>query len=718
LPPACPQRSADAAGLARRYRSAQAVNLAKGALQTMTGTKLACVMVVVVALGGAGVGGDLVGPGVGRQARANRQLQDKGEDLGEARPSSNEAALHVVAQGKPGADRPAREGIKVTLASARQEYRPGESVDLVLTIKNNGKTDFPYLKAKLLELRGFAITGPDGKEVKPVNNPAEIDHAALPFTVQPGEAVTIRDALEGINLSKNPKTDNYRREMYYPMDFPGTYRLRIKVGKWTSNELAIKVLPADGFGDEVKGLRARVSFAKEKFPAGEPIAVKYVVTNVSQQEQTLWHSGFWPNHLIIVHDAAGMDAPLTAFGRQCRQAFSPGGERGKNAPVRVPAGGEDAAYEKYDLTKLYDLSMPGRYTVQYVYEEKQGGWVGKLPSNEAAFEVLRPGKKRAGLAADESKLQGLWLATELDGAGQPAARGAREFRMLVKGDKIVLESKGEKREYRFKLRSVPPNQGIDLLPVRGDGREVTKVLPGIYHMAGDRLRLCFYKDATKGRPPEFSAKIDIGLWVLACTHVVESKPVRAQGLEFVALAPVGVSPTPTVCDFDVSLRVTNVCDKPLGLSTFDVIRPRLYFVSGKRVVELEMASRRKDAPRLTLPAKLAPGASWMWRPEAQLSWTGRDRSTLELSGPDGRGVAGAWTFGTLREERRYRLAIEYANSTPKQGETALWVGKATTDEVEFEIAARRKLASAGEPSSTPISAEGNSPSIGYRPGWN
>ena len=53
----------------------------------------------------------------------------------------------------------------------------------------------------------------------------------------------------------------------------------------------------------------------------------------------------------------------------------------------------------------------------------------------------------------------LWLATELDGAGANPARDSKEWRVLVKGDKIVLEGKGEKREYRFKLRSIPPNKG-------------------------------------------------------------------------------------------------------------------------------------------------------------------------------------------------------------------------------------------------------------------
>src|SRR5262249_19213000 len=324
-----------------------------------------------------------------------------------------------VPQGRLRADHPARDGIQVNLASARQEYRPGEAVDLILTIKNNGKEEFSYLKDKLRELNDFEITGPDGKEVKRVWNPVEFGGQATFVTVKPGEAVTIKDELKHINLSINlsrvPGMAHYLRHMYYPLDAPGTYRLRIKVGDVTSNELAVKVLRTDGFGDEVQGLRARVSLAKEKFPVGVPIEVKDVVKNVSKEEQTLWHSGFWPNHLVIVRNADGKEPALTEFGQQRRKAFSPGGERFKNVPVKVRAGGEDTAYEQYDLTKLYDLSTPGRYTVQYVYEEKQGGWDGRLPSNEAPFAVHPPGKEEEGPAKEESKLQGLWLATELDG---------------------------------------------------------------------------------------------------------------------------------------------------------------------------------------------------------------------------------------------------------------------------------------------------------------
>src|SRR5262249_18380116 len=74
----------------------------------------------------------------------------------------------------------------------------------------------------------------------------------------------------------------------------------------------------DEFGPEVEGLWAKVTLAEDKFEVGEPIPVKYVVKNFSQQEQTLWHSGFWPNHEVIVRDGDGKEAPLTGEGKKRR----------------------------------------------------------------------------------------------------------------------------------------------------------------------------------------------------------------------------------------------------------------------------------------------------------------------------------------------------------------------------------------------------------------
>jgi hypothetical protein len=157
-----------------------------------------------------------------------------------------------------------------------------------------------------------------------------------------------------------------------------------------------KAPAVEEFGMEVKGLKAKVTLARKKIAVGKAIQVSYAVKNVSKVEQILWHSGFWPNHQILVRDAAGKEPPLTRLGRQCRDAFAPDGGRDKNVPWKVAAGKEDATEGAYDLAKLYDLTKPGRYTVQYVYEEKQaGGWQGRLPSNEAGFEIVAAEKGEA-----------------------------------------------------------------------------------------------------------------------------------------------------------------------------------------------------------------------------------------------------------------------------------------------------------------------------------
>jgi len=198
------------------------------------------------------------------------------------------------------------------------------------------------------------------------------------------------------------------------------------------------------------------------------------------------------------------------------------------------------------------------------------------------------------------------------------------------------------------------------------------------------------------KPGDFAAAREIGRFVETTLpepgavkekdkQVAESKAVEVNGLKFVALVPKrSTAPAPGgTRSFDLGLRVTNVSDKPLLLRTFDVILPRLYALRGKQVVEVEMGSRRKDTPKLTPAAMLAPGASWTWRPKAELSWT-NDRAALELSGRDGLGVLGSWFFTTLKQGK-YRLTVEYANKVPKEGDIPLWVGKATTGEMAFEI---------------------------------
>ncbi len=143
----------------------------------------------------------------------------------------------------------------------------------------------------------------------------------------------------------------------------------------------------DGFGPEVGGLRAKVALERQTFTVGQPIMTRYIVRNVSKDELIVWHSGFWPNHRIIVTDAEGADVKPTERGKEARKAFSPGGAHDKNFPMKLPPGQEDDSEGAFDLTRYYELNRPGHYAVQILYEEKQGGWQGRLESNRAAFEV-------------------------------------------------------------------------------------------------------------------------------------------------------------------------------------------------------------------------------------------------------------------------------------------------------------------------------------------
>ncbi len=156
-----------------------------------------------------------------------------------------EGLLETLRTGLVGEPRPSGVNrLELTLASTKAEYRRGQPVDLSLTIKNQGTEEFLWAHYKLQDLSGFQMTGPDGKEVSRALNPVEIEFASTVITVKPGEATTVKEGLQGINLPK-AGTDRYLRHGYYPMEAPGTYRLRIQVSDVVSNELTIKVLGKD-----------------------------------------------------------------------------------------------------------------------------------------------------------------------------------------------------------------------------------------------------------------------------------------------------------------------------------------------------------------------------------------------------------------------------------------------------------------------------------------
>jgi hypothetical protein len=123
------------------------------------------------------------------------------------------------------------------------------------------------------------------------------------------------------------------------------------------------------WGEDAAGLRSRIWTDKLRFGKHEPIVVHYAIQNVADKPLTVWHSGFWPNHRIDLTGPDGQPAKFVAGGEARRKAFSPGGTREKNAPLTLQPGATDDAYEAYNLRDIYVLSAPGKYLVQYIYQE-------------------------------------------------------------------------------------------------------------------------------------------------------------------------------------------------------------------------------------------------------------------------------------------------------------------------------------------------------------
>jgi RNA polymerase sigma factor (sigma-70 family) len=232
--------------------SAKAVALAKSALYTMPATRMLSLLILLPAVGVVGLAVAL-GHGPGREAGPPDRPR-----AGHARPLPPGKDVAPDTKGKE--NQRGVQFIQLTLASVRQVYRPGESVNLTLTIENNSKetiTLFPDLTlasdldgvpARYQKTHSFKfdMTGPDGHEVRPIRNPVEIEIALKLLTVRPGETALVKENLRGINLAKTPGTDHFLREKYYPMEAPGVYRLRVRVGAATSNELRVTIV---GQGD-------------------------------------------------------------------------------------------------------------------------------------------------------------------------------------------------------------------------------------------------------------------------------------------------------------------------------------------------------------------------------------------------------------------------------------------------------------------------------------
>lgn len=66
-----------------------------------------------------------------------------------------------------------------------------------------------------------------------------------------------------------------------------------------------------------------VRFPKTTCECGEKIVPEIERQNQSGRDLTIWSSGFWTNHKVIVKDKAGDSPRLAEKGKHCRDAFAP-----------------------------------------------------------------------------------------------------------------------------------------------------------------------------------------------------------------------------------------------------------------------------------------------------------------------------------------------------------------------------------------------------------
>jgi|GEM_PF-3534449 len=310
------------------------------------------------------------------------------------------------------------EGLSMQFQAQPIEWVDGAKMELSCTVKNHTQQPVVFPAWGMMDISpALEMVGPDGKaltwgggrdatkrataEMFPTIAAGASHTFKLTAQLDPKSLLIVRElrgglwstqlkpgvyTLRAINTTAGKAEEIKRSFPFAQVENLWTGNLRskdVQVTLTAADEPKVSQMPeAEGYGPESKGLRSKITLAKTKFKVGEPILVTYEIKNFSGEPKTVWHSGFWPNHEIVVMNSEGKEPELTAGGKQVRNAFSPQGQREKNVPYSLKPGAEDKAWEKYDVLGLYDLSKPGKYAVQYIYEENV-----RVVSNMVSFEI-------------------------------------------------------------------------------------------------------------------------------------------------------------------------------------------------------------------------------------------------------------------------------------------------------------------------------------------
>jgi RNA polymerase sigma factor (sigma-70 family) len=254
------------------------------------------------------------------------------------------------------------------------------------------------------------------------------------------------------------------------------------------------------------GLALTVRPLKEVFPAGEAPAVEVTLKNVAEKALTLHHHPSWayPWRRFVLEEVK------TGRRRICGLFFP-------DDPVlsdKKLSPGESLT-TKQDLTQLFEVPPenqplrdplrlgPGKYrlraTVRLHANPRGAGvyWSGELTSAWAEFEVAVPAEKQGEPPAkpppttDHEAIRGTWRV--VDGEVEGRVMGddllASQTRWVISDKEIALQDRtGDRGKWTYQLDPGKSPRAIDLKIAGGPGTGT--VLPALYHLAGDRLKVC------------------------------------------------------------------------------------------------------------------------------------------------------------------------------------------------------------------------------------
>jgi uncharacterized protein (TIGR03067 family) len=117
---------------------------------------------------------------------------------------------------------------------------------------------------------------------------------------------------------------------------------------------------------------------------------------------------------------------------------------------------------------------------------------------------------------DVQRIQGDWALVSAQVDGRDGAKDAKDALFTIQGDKLTIaftnQDGNEERKPAMELTLTPETapKRIDLVPEGGPGKGM--LMPGIYELDGDVLKICFGEH----RPKEFTAKQGSkqAMWVL------------------------------------------------------------------------------------------------------------------------------------------------------------------------------------------------------------